>query len=153
MTVQPIPTRDPVVRLERVVPASPDAVFEAWTNPDLLGRWMSPVGHAEASVDLRVGGALSVAMVHGDTRIEHSGEFLELDRPRRLRFTWSSPYTGPTPSIVTVTLEQDGAETRLVVVHERLSADVVVSHEGGWSSMVDRLVGLLSARSHSKETQ
>ena len=135
----------PIVRLERIIPATPDALFRAWTDPALLRRWMSPVGHAEATVDLRVGGALHITMVDGDVRIEHTGEFLELERPTRLRFTWNSPYTGDSPSVVTVTLAPDGEQTRLVLVHERLPADAVSSHQGGWGSMVERLVGVLAS--------
>lgn len=151
MTLHPTERADPVVRLERLVPATPDAVFAAWTDPALIARWMSPLGHAEATVDVRVGGALQIAMVDGGIRIEHSGEFLEVARPHRLRFTWTSPYTGPKPSIVTVTFEPVSGQTRLILVHERLPAAAVESHAGGWGSMVDRLIEVLTAGSTQEE--
>ena len=141
----------PWVRLERLVPAPPADVYAAWTDPTLLGQWMSPFGHAEVALDLRVGGALHVVMVDAEARIEHSGEFLELDPPHRLRFTWVSPYTGSVPSIVTVVLEQDGDQTRLVLVHEQLPADVVASHERGWGVMVDRLAAVVAAMPAQEE--
>lgn len=133
-----------VVRVERLLPAPPDAVFRAFTDPVLLRKWMSPVGYAEASVDARVGGALHVAMIDGDVRIEHAGEFLELDRPRRMRFTWNSPYTGAAGSVVTVTLAPDGEGTRLTLVHEQLPGDVVSPHQSGWNAMVERLASVLA---------
>jgi len=136
----------PVVRIERLVPARPVDVYAAWTDPTLLHQWMSPFGHAEVSVDPRVGGALQVVMVDAGVRIEHTGEFLELDPPRRLRFTWISPYTGSVPSIVTVVLAPAGQQTRLVLIHEHLPANVVDSHAGGWGVMVDRLAGVLAAK-------
>jgi len=136
-----------VVRVERLLPAPPDAVFRAFTDPALLRRWMSPVGHAEASVDARVGGALHIAMIDGDVRIEHTGEILELDRPRRMRFTWVSAYTGAAGSVVTVTLLPDGDQTRLTLLHEQLPVGVVDPHRSGWKAMVERLVGVLAEMS------
>lgn len=144
MTAPELARGGPVVRVERLLPATPDAVSRAFTDPALLRRWMSPVGHAEATVDLRVGGTLHVAMIEGDVRIDHTGQFLELDRPRRMRFTWNSPYTGASRSVVTVALAPDGDQTRLTLVHEQLPVDVVASHQTGWSAMVERLVGVLA---------
>jgi hypothetical protein len=53
-----------------------------------------PVGTVEAEVDLRVGGALRIVMKGEGMVIEHVGEFTEIEGPRRLAFTWSSPCTG-----------------------------------------------------------
>jgi uncharacterized protein YndB with AHSA1/START domain len=78
--------------------------------------------------------------------IEHHGEFVEIDRPRRLVFTWESMYTGGT-SLVTVTLEPEGPdETRVVVVHSRLTPDAAASHAGGWTGILERLAEQLSLR-------
>src|ERR687895_19091 len=80
--------------IHRTIAASPERLFRAFTRPEQLARWMSPVGHAEVEVDLRLGGALRVAMIGDGVRIEHIGQFLELDPPHRLAFTWQSDYTG-----------------------------------------------------------
>lgn len=133
----------PIVRIEQLIGAPPDRVFAAWTDPDLLARWMSPVGHAEAEVEPWIGGRLRVTMVGGDVRIEHRGEYREVLPNRRLVFTWQSPYTGPEPSVVTVELEPDEAGTRLTLIHERLPAEAVESHRGGWGPILDRLVELV----------
>lgn len=130
--------------LERVLPAPPEEVFAAWTTPDAMAAWMSPVGHAEAEVDLREGGVFRVVMVGSDFHIEHTGTYLELDPPRRLVFTWVSPYTGPEPSLVTVELHPHPEGTRLVLTHERLPHDVVGSHRNGWGTMLERLTGVLT---------
>ncbi|CAN5435263.1 hypothetical protein BH24CHL9_BH24CHL9_06860 [soil metagenome] len=78
-------------------------------------------------------------------RIEHSGEYLQLDPPRRLRFTWRSPYAGQQPSVVTVVLELDGDGSRLLLTHEHLPAEAVASHAGGWGAMVHRMWEALRA--------
>lgn len=136
-------TPTPIVRIEQLIGAPPDRVFAAWTDPDLLARWMSPVGHAEVDVEPWVGGRLRVTMVDGDVRIEHRGEYREMVPNRRLVFTWQSPYTGPEPSLVTVELETAEAGTRLSLIHERLPAEAVESHRGGWGPMLDRLAELV----------
>jgi uncharacterized protein YndB with AHSA1/START domain len=93
-------------------------------------------------VDLRVGGALRIVM-HGDgIVIEHIGEYVEIDPPRRLVFTWASPFTGAEPSLITLELEPDGEEaTQLHLVHSRLPESAISSHKHGWGAMLDRLRG------------
>jgi uncharacterized protein YndB with AHSA1/START domain len=133
------------VRIDRVFSAPPEAVFAAWTDADLLAQWMSPRGHAEVRLDASVGGRLQVVMVDGSMRIEHEGTFLEVLPPRRLRFTWSSPYTGEVPSLVTVELTPVASGTRLVLLHEGLPVEAVTSHGDGWGAMLDRLDGCLGS--------
>jgi Activator of Hsp90 ATPase homolog 1-like protein len=66
----------PQVRIERVLPAPIQDVFDAWTDPARMTEWLSPVGHAEVEVDLRVMGRFKVSMIGEVTRIEHTGEYL-----------------------------------------------------------------------------
>lgn len=140
-----------VVRITRRLGAPPARVFAAWLDSARLAQWLSPVGHAEAEVDPRVGGAFRVTMVGEGSRIEHTGEFLAIEPPRRLRFTWSSPYTGPEASIVTVDLAPIDGGTELTLVHERLPADQVQRHGGGWTRILDRLAALLEHGATTEE--
>jgi uncharacterized protein YndB with AHSA1/START domain len=129
-----------VIEIERRLPAPVAEVFRWWTRADLLGQWMAPVGTVEAEVDLRVGGSLRVVMKGEGMVIEHVGEFVEIEEPRRLAFTWSSPYTGAGPSLVTITLEPDGDRATLLrLVHSELPAPAADSHRGGWGAILRRL--------------
>jgi uncharacterized protein YndB with AHSA1/START domain len=128
--------------VERVLQAAAEEVFDAWTTPSRLAAWMSPVGAAEAEVDLRVGGSFRVVMV--EARIEHTGEYLEIDPPRRLVFTWVSPFPGGESSVVTVELHPLEDGTRVVLTHERLPENVVGGHRDGWGTMIERLAGILA---------
>lgn len=130
---------DDAVEVRRTLPATPDRVFAAWTDPAWLTRWMSPVGHARVEADARPGGRLRVVMVGEDREIEHLGEFLEVVPPHRISFTWSSAYTGHRPSRVTVDLVAVDGGTALTLRHELLSAEAAASHRGGWGTMLDRL--------------
>jgi uncharacterized protein YndB with AHSA1/START domain len=132
------------VVVERRISAPAAEVFRWWTDPQCMGRWMSPVGTAEAEVDLRVGGGFRVVMKGEGHVIEHIGEYREVEPPHRLVFTWVSPFTGPAPSLVTVELSPDGTDaTSLRITHAELPADAALSHGGGWRRMLERLDGLL----------
>ena len=125
--------------VERVLPAPPDEVFVAWTDPAIMRDWMAPEGDVEASADVRVGGAFRIVMRGGDDGIVHTGEYLVVDPPERLSFTWISPYTGDGPSVVTVTLEPHDGGTFVRLEHTQLPAEQVDGHEGGWGRILDRL--------------
>lgn len=137
------PDGGPQVRIERVLPAPIKDVFDAWTDPATMAEWLSPVGQAEAEVDLRVMGRFKVSMIGETTRIEHTGEYLVVNPPNELSFTWQSLYTGSEPSVVTVLFEAEGDETRVVLTHRRLPESQVDPHTNGWEAMITRLAGLL----------
>jgi uncharacterized protein YndB with AHSA1/START domain len=133
------------IEIRRRLPAPIAEVFRWWTDPELLREWMSPMGSVDAEVDLRVGGALRIVMKGAGVLIEHVGEFVEIEPPRRLVFTWKSEYTGGQPSLVTLELEPEGDRvTRLRLVHAQLPETAADSHRGGWGAMIDRLAGKLT---------
>ena len=131
------------IEIQRRLDAPVDEVFRWWTDPKLLQEWMSPQGTVEAEVDLRIGGALRIVMRGDGMEIEHHGTYMEIEPPRRLVFTWTSRFTGPHPSVVTIELEPDGGATRLHLIHRQLPEAATASHRGGWGAMLDRLEGRL----------
>jgi uncharacterized protein YndB with AHSA1/START domain len=137
------------VELSRHLPAPPEEVFRAWTDPELMSRWLS-LGTATASVDLRVGGGFNLVMSGQGMTIEHTGEYLEIEPPRLLVFTWRSPFTGGDPSVVTVRLTPVETGTELTLVHQQLPPDAVESHAGGWGQMLERLDRLMAAGTEPK---
>lgn len=138
--------RDPIVQ-ERVLSARPEDVFAAWGDAESLRVWMCPsddMSAASAEVDFRVGGAFKIVM-HGQERnYGHTGEYLEIDAPRRLVFTWVSDFVPPdeAKTKVTVTMEPQGeAQTKIVLVHEELpDTGTYDGHENGWATIL-RLLG------------
>lgn len=68
-------------------------VFDAWLDPDRLGRWMIGAAVRDEEVvrielDARVNGRYSFVVRRNGVEIDHVGTYLEMDRPRRLVFTW-----------------------------------------------------------------
>jgi uncharacterized protein YndB with AHSA1/START domain len=104
---------------------------------------MSPFAEADASVDARLGGAFTILMRGQGQRSGLPGPAWKFDPPHRLVFTWRSPYTGPEPSVVSISFVADGEGTQMTAVHDRLPAAQVESHGGGWGQILDNLVRVL----------
>lgn len=125
------------------VEASPETVFAFFTEPEKLTRWLCEV----ATVDPRPGG-VNHQTHSGDAENPNGpyrmrGEFLEVLPPSRVVFTWgyenAEVGVPPGASTVEVTLEPDGAGTRLRLVHHNLPGSERAGHDRGWEKMLARL--------------
>jgi uncharacterized protein YndB with AHSA1/START domain len=127
-------------RVERFLPASPAEVYAAWVDPAALASFIAPApGTARVEIDPRVGGRLQIVMTFPDRVTEIEGEFLVLDRPHRISFSWR-PLRAAFDSVVTVALEPHGeAETRMTITHTRLPHEWLSSYETGWGSIAEAL--------------
>jgi uncharacterized protein YndB with AHSA1/START domain len=138
----------PIVQVRRRMRAPAEEIFDLWTKPDLMVRWMSPYRGAvdcTASCDLRPGGAFSLVMSSEGSSREVSGTYIEIDRPRKLVFTWMGPLTNNVDTLVTVELIPRGDETDLVLTHERLPTQAIVEgHTMGWGNILDHLADAVS---------
>jgi uncharacterized protein YndB with AHSA1/START domain len=136
-------TTGPIVQLRRRVKAGAEQIFDLWTKPDLMVRWMSPFPGAvdcTARCDLRPGGTFSLVMVSGELSREVSGTYVHIDRPRKLVFTWTGPLTNHANTLVTVELNPLGDETDLLLTHERLPTTAIVDgHTRGWGNILDHM--------------
>jgi uncharacterized protein YndB with AHSA1/START domain len=137
-------TDQSTLRLEREFHAPPDAVFDAWTNPEVLRRWWAAGPDWDtplAEVDLRVGGRYRLTMRNPSAGDEHTiaGEYLDVRRPDRLVYTWAWEPAGQR-SEVTVDFVADGDRTRVVITHAGLDTDESrAQHEHGWNACLDNL--------------
>jgi uncharacterized protein YndB with AHSA1/START domain len=130
--------------VRKVIPASREEVFAAWTDPESIKLWMCPGDTAwtDAELDVRVGGAYRIVMKGGREDVEHTGEYRLVDPPSKLVFTWISKYTGNQPTLVTVELFERGGHCELVLTHEGFSTSAAVKqHQGGWNQIADKLAG------------
>jgi uncharacterized protein YndB with AHSA1/START domain len=139
------------VVVERLVPAPPQQVFEAWLDPEALRRFMfgqpgTRVTRAES--DPRVGGTFLIVMSIGGKDIPHRGEYLEIERYTRLVFTWLSPHAGEGSRVTLRFTESPGGQTKLVLEHVGLpDAKTRRSHHAGWSNILNELAALLGTNS------
>jgi uncharacterized protein YndB with AHSA1/START domain len=133
--------------VRRLLPAPREQVFAAWLDPAGMGQWMCPGDATGATVEIdpRVGGRFRIVMMHGRGGEEHWGEYLAIDPPALLSFTWLSAYTDLVPTVVTIELVERGAETELTLTHRRLPAPRVEAHREGWTDIVRKLDAALTA--------
>jgi uncharacterized protein YndB with AHSA1/START domain len=123
------------VTREITVAAPPETVFPYFTDPGRMVRWMG----TEADLDARPGGTFKV-LVAG--RFSAVGEYVEVDPPNRVVFTWGWEGEGgvdPGASTVEVTLTAAGEGTRVVLVHRDLSEESALRHDHGWEHYFSRL--------------
>ena len=128
--------------VRKTIRATPERLFEAWTQPAQLRRWWGPqdVECVDAQIDLRVGGQYRIANRFSDGRVVWiTGQFELIEPPERLVYTWGvEPQT--VSERVTVQFERHRDDTDVVVVHERIAdrrlRDV---HEKGWRECLEGL--------------
>jgi uncharacterized protein YndB with AHSA1/START domain len=129
------------VRRETTIDASPETVWSFLVDPEKAVRWMGTA----AELDPRPGGVYRVNVI--GTHVAR-GEFVEVDPPRRLVYTWGwepeegSPMNAVPPgsSTIEIELEPVGASTLLRFTHRGLpDGGSVESHGHGWDHYVERL--------------
>jgi uncharacterized protein YndB with AHSA1/START domain len=124
---------------EVVLPAPVEQVFNMFTDPRLLVRWIG----ISADLQPRPGGRFRFEVTPGQFC---EGRYIIVERPGRLVFTWGWTDPGfqlpPGTSRVEVTLTssgEDGRWTRLRLVHTGLPGDLGLLHDDGWSRFLARL--------------
>jgi uncharacterized protein YndB with AHSA1/START domain len=143
------------VTVTRRFPNAAEDVFDAFLDPALIGRWMfGPALRDEEvlriAIDPVVGGLFSFLVRRQDQEIDHIGKYLEIERPRRLVFTWAIAPASIEPGAagrVTIEIVPQGAGCELTLTHEMLAAwaDYAPRVFEGWSKMLDALRGTLAA--------
>jgi uncharacterized protein YndB with AHSA1/START domain len=133
--------------VQRVIPASPEVVYDAWLDIEALAEFMCPAPARATDIQCEpwVEGRLRIVMVDGQTVIKVAGEYLELDRPRRLKFTWRSDHHGGFESVVTVSLEPHGRAETLMTIDHALPPQLVGDHQHGWHLIAEVLARRLQA--------
>jgi uncharacterized protein YndB with AHSA1/START domain len=137
------------VVLRRILPASREQVFAAWTDPESMRDWMCPgeIVRVEVQLDPRVGGSYRIVMHDRVRAYEHTGEYLVVEPPARLVFTWVAASTDNRPTLVTVELSPHEGGCELVLTHERLpEGEVLDRYRGGWGQITNRLAEHLAPR-------
>jgi uncharacterized protein YndB with AHSA1/START domain len=125
-----------LVEHEVRVAATADHLFDYFTDPAKMVQWMGTA----ATLDPRPGG---VCRINPSGHAAMLGEFVEVDRPRRVVFTWGWEATlfktPPQSTLVEVSLTPDGDETVVRLAHRRLRPDAVALHRAGWQHYLPRL--------------
>ena len=139
--------REIYLTLRRVIGAPVEDVYAAWTEPEMLRRWMAP-GNASvvrAVAEVAVGGTFLVEMRGADGRRWLTrGIYREVVPCRRLVHTWR--WEGSeVETLVTVEFEPAAGGTRLTLTHSRFAEDETRDvHVDGWTGCLAKLEDLWS---------
>ena len=128
--------------------ADAEHVFDAWLDAKTAGRWLfaTPTGRiTRCDIDARVGGKFSVVRLDAE-EVEHVGEYLEIDRPRRLVFTFGVPKFSAEMTRVIIDIRQLDAGSELTLTNEGVLTDYGERNKQGWNMILDGLERSLLAR-------
>jgi uncharacterized protein YndB with AHSA1/START domain len=153
------------VRIERILDAPPELIWQMWTTPEHFQAWYGPAGATVvvAKMDVRVGGARLVSMEvetpNGPMTMWFTGEHLEIVEHRRLVYTESMsdehgnvlspsatgmPTSHPTTTEITVELESIDGRTKMVMIHAGIAEDSPGA--AGWTMALDKLAAHAQAQ-------
>lgn len=130
------------VRVARQFDAPPERVFDAWLDPANAGRWLfaTPEGQmVRVEIDPRVGGAYTFVDRRNGEDIEHTGEYLEIERPRRLAFNFRVPKFSGEATRIVIEIVASGFGSQLVLVHEGVFPEFAQRTEQGWNDVLEGL--------------
>ena len=128
--------------VERVIDAPQKTLFDAWLDPEMLRKFMTPgpgMTVPRASNEAKEGGRFEIVMQAGEDEIPHGGTYHEISPHDRIVFTWESPYSVEN-STVTLTFEPADKGTKIVLHHVRfMDEQTRDNHIGGWDGILAAL--------------
>ena len=132
------------LEIDRFFDCPIEELYSAWTEPEHLKQWHAPKNAAvgDVQVDLRVGGSYRIEILHDDDEdnCTATGKYLEIDRNRRLVYTWG--WEGPNryETLVTIEFKKENEGTRLFLKHQRFANESARdNHEFGWNGCLESL--------------
>lgn len=135
--------------------ATAEQVYDAWLDPKQVRVWMAAAlksfglaGDVRCvEIDARVGGKFRFCDMRDGKEAQHWGSYLELDRPRRIAFTWivdASEEANPSKVTLSIEPETDGCVATIVHEMDAQWIDYVAQTESGWARMLDQIDKLFS---------
>lgn len=127
--------------IRRTYAFTAEEVFDAWVDSDIAKKWLfaTPKGELiRVDLNARVGGKWTITRRDGED-IEHVGEYLEVDRPSRLVFTFGVPHYSAEVTVVKIDIVPAEAGCELTLTHEQVLPDWAESTEQGWTMLLTGL--------------
>lgn len=143
-----------VLKVEKRISADPARLFRAWLNVEDFSRWFlsgDMIGIDSVAMDPRPGGKFLINMTLDGKILPHEGEYITIDEPRKIVFTWRSHATENKDTLVTVTFTEVKAfstsnglnekpQTLVTLIHEELENDIQIKmHSQGWTNILEGL--------------
>jgi uncharacterized protein YndB with AHSA1/START domain len=144
-------SKETELTIVRVFEAGADAVFQQWTQPELVAAWFAPDAFAvtSCSLDVRVGGRWRVEYRTGSEKVVEEGEYLDISPPHQLAFTLQQTHGGMSGALTTVriALRELGGKTEMTFLQSGFeSGGLREQNAAGWASCFGKLEGNLLER-------
>lgn len=147
--------------IERTTTVSPEKVFAAWTQPDLLVQWFTPAPYQtlEAEIDLRPGGIFRTVMASPEGEVFEAGVGCVLEVIENRRLVWTGALGPdfrpnelgeddmPFSAIITIEPHEGGTKYSALARHskaEHAQRHADMGFVDGWGAAFDQLVALMS---------
>ena len=120
--------------------AEPEQVFDAFLDVSIARRFLFATASGEmitAEIDPRVGGAFTFIERRPDMGdVRHVGEYLDIDRPRRLVFSFGVPQYDPRMTTVIIEIRPIGEGCELTLTNEGVPPDYAERNAEGWTRIL-----------------
>ena len=136
-----------LIRIKRRFEAAPERLFSAWLNPETARKWLftTPESQAhETKIDARVGGQWAITDKRDGVEYRAIGEYLEIDPPRGIVFTFAMPQFSDAVNKVIVDIAPDGTGSLLTLTQIGLETGSEDATRTGWNEMLDQLAALMA---------
>jgi uncharacterized protein YndB with AHSA1/START domain len=130
------------VRVSHRFSASAERVFDAWLDPAKAGKFLFATATGQmvrVDIDARVGGKFVIVDRRDGEDVEHTGEYEEIDRPRRLVFSFMVPKYSSDSTRVSISIVPVGSGCELTLIHEGVHRDWASQTEQGWTMILNAL--------------
>jgi uncharacterized protein YndB with AHSA1/START domain len=145
-----VSTQENTLVLRRIIAGTPERVFDMWTQPERMQRWMCPPDCKIESIeaDVREGGSYRIAMRQPNGEEWNvRGTYREVRRPERVAFTWAWEEDDPkdeVETLISIDITPAGNGSELVFTQTGFATvESRDGHEEGWNRAIDRLVPAL----------
>jgi uncharacterized protein YndB with AHSA1/START domain len=149
-TVEQVTDKTSKVQLSRLIRASRQRAFDAWTRPEYIRQWFGPADKtvSEVEVDARENGAYRIAMkgaevVGANADALVTGRYVKVVPHELLSFTWNGSWAAGEETLVTVTFKDVAGGTEVTVTHELFKSEMSRNgHEMGWTGGLEKMAKL-----------
>ena len=134
------------VQVTRSFDAPAEAVFDAFLDPARAAKFLfaTPAGEmVRVDIDGRAGGAFVITERRDGEDIEHAGEYLEVDRPRRISFDFAVPKFSTQKTRVTIDIEPRDGGSALTLTQEGVPEGWEEKTRAGWRTILEGLARAL----------